>query len=166
MKPVVFTLFLLVIAGYLLPGCAPVADPRQGGLFGYSPELYEQRAAERRQRLGQLEAETVRQQKEKEGMTSALAAKGKEVAGLKEKTASLEKDLSSLRASLQQQEEKTAAAGKRKRQLEQRLRELEEEFRQLNSSAVTLSEKQQKLQRLQQEKEKLQKEAELLSTLY
>ena len=47
---------LLFCVAVLQFGCAgQTSDPRQGGLFSYNPEAYEQRAQERKERLAAIE---------------------------------------------------------------------------------------------------------------
>ena len=65
----------------LLNGCAGgTTDPRKGGLFSYDPAAYEQRLAEREQKLSSIENDTAAQ---------------------KHKSARLKKDLSSEKSKIQ-----------------------------------------------------------------
>jgi len=53
-----------LIGAWVLSGCAgQTTDPRQGGLFSYDPDAYEQRIAERKARLEALESDTAVQEK-------------------------------------------------------------------------------------------------------
>lgn len=39
-------------------GCATTTDPRQGGLFSYNPDAYEQRLNDRRDKVASIEKDT------------------------------------------------------------------------------------------------------------
>ncbi len=158
-----FSVSLLFISSQ---GCSPVADPHKGGLFGYSPELYEQRAAEKKEKLKQLEDEGARAKSQQSKMNTDLVAQKKALAQIKEKTAALEADLNKLRTTLSDQQQSTTAAKKKKQELIQHLAALEKESQELHTNDLSLAKKQERIEELEREKKRLQEEAELLSTMY
>lgn len=54
--------FLLILGAVSLSSCAYTGDPNQGGLFGWSQGMANDRIAVREQRLQQLERENAYQQ--------------------------------------------------------------------------------------------------------
>ncbi len=55
---------LTFAAAVLLSGCAgQTTDPRQGGLFSYDPKAYDQRLADRENRLAELDHDNAVQSK-------------------------------------------------------------------------------------------------------
>jgi chromosome segregation ATPase len=94
-------LAILVILATALAvfGCATTDDPRQGGLFGYNPDAYQQRIAEReatlatlkkedaaqRKRTVQLEQDQRRQQSEKDAANHRLAEMDRQIGVIEKK---------------------------------------------------------------------------------
>jgi septal ring factor EnvC (AmiA/AmiB activator) len=75
-------LYVLVL---VLAGCATTTDPRQGGLFSYSPKAYQQRLDERRNTLAALgnnAEEQQRLEREAEEKRQVLAEQKKQLAAL------------------------------------------------------------------------------------
>ena len=53
-----------ILGALLLAGCAgQTTDPRQGGLFSYDPDAYQQRIADREDHLGAVKNDTSVQKK-------------------------------------------------------------------------------------------------------
>ncbi len=53
-----------ILAILILGGCAgTTTDPRQGGLFSYNPNAYEQRLADRERHLSDIEQDTAAQKR-------------------------------------------------------------------------------------------------------
>lgn len=53
-----------VLAVLIFSGCAgTTTDPRQGGLFSYDPNAYEQRLADRESHLSNIEQDTAAQKR-------------------------------------------------------------------------------------------------------
>ncbi len=58
-----------------LNGCAGgTTDPRQGGLFSYDPDAYEQRLAEREKKLSSIEKDTAAQKHKSARLKKDLAS--------------------------------------------------------------------------------------------
>ena len=56
--------FIAGVALLLLNGCAGgTTDPRQGGLFSYDPNAYEQRLSDRERQLSGIEQDTAAQKR-------------------------------------------------------------------------------------------------------
>ena len=82
MKKALFTtLGLVVLLG--ASGCNMTDDPRQGGLFSYSPDKYERRLQDREARLASIEAEQAAEERQSSSLSRDLTVKQKEVAKLK-----------------------------------------------------------------------------------
>ncbi len=59
----------------LLNGCAGgTTDPRQGGLFSYNPNAYEQRLSDRERHLSSIENDTAAQKQKKDRLKRDLAS--------------------------------------------------------------------------------------------
>lgn len=66
--------FISGIALLVLNGCAgQTTDPRKGGLFSYDPAAYEQRLAERENRLSAIEHDTAVQKHKSARLKKDLA---------------------------------------------------------------------------------------------
>src|SRR5262245_1379725 len=75
----------LYILVFVLTGCATTTDPRQGGLFSYNPQAYQQRLDERRNTLAALGNNAEEQQRlkrEAEEKRQVLAEQKKQLAAL------------------------------------------------------------------------------------
>jgi len=75
----------LYVLVFVLTGCATTTDPRQGGLFSYNPQAYQQRLDERRNTLAALgnnAAEQQRLEREAEEKRQVLAEQKKQLVAL------------------------------------------------------------------------------------
>ena len=75
----------LYVLLFALTGCATTTDPRQGGLFSYSPKAYQQRLDERQktlEALGDNAAEQQRLEREAEEKRQVLAEQKKQLVAL------------------------------------------------------------------------------------
>ena len=75
----------LYVLLFVLTGCATTTDPRQGGLFSYNPQAYQQRLDERRNTLAALgnnAAEQQRLEREAEEKREVLAEQKKQLVAL------------------------------------------------------------------------------------
>jgi len=75
----------LYVLVFVLTGCATTTDPRQGGLFSYNPQAYQQRLDERRNTLAALgnnAAEQQRLEREAEEKREVLAEQKKQLVAL------------------------------------------------------------------------------------
>ena len=162
----ILLLSLSLCATLFLSGCFGASDnPREGGLFGYSPDAYQQRQDERRSILQGVEAQTeeekaisrgleqerssrqatiTRQEKELKAIDSELAATSRKLNALKTETADGEKKLIELKA---RHASLSAAKGT------------------LEKSRDDTGYKQREIERLQRELRKLEEEADALSRM-
>lgn len=75
-------IYILVasITMLLLNGCAgKTTDPRQGGLFSYSPDAYEQRLVSRENHLVSIENDTTKQKKKSVRLKQNLTSEKKKL---------------------------------------------------------------------------------------
>ena len=75
----------LYVLVFVLTGCATTTDPRQGGLFSYNPQAYQQRLDERRNTLAALgnnAEEQQRLEREAEEKRQVLAEQKKQLVAL------------------------------------------------------------------------------------
>lgn len=64
----------------LLNGCTGgTTDPRQGGLFSYNPDAYEQRLADRERHLSSVENDTATQKRKNAQLKRNLASEKKKM---------------------------------------------------------------------------------------
>jgi hypothetical protein len=67
--------FITGVTLLLLNGCAGgTTDPRQGGLFSYDPNAYEQRLADRERHLSSIENDTAAQKRKSNRLKRDLAS--------------------------------------------------------------------------------------------
>jgi hypothetical protein len=67
--------FMTGVTFLLLNGCAGgTTDPRQGGLFSYDPNAYEQRLADRERHLSSIENDTAAQKRKSKRLKRNLAS--------------------------------------------------------------------------------------------
>ena len=143
--PVVILLSCTVL---LSAGCFGAStNPREGGLFGYSPEAYEARQQERQARLEQ----------KKQLKLAQVSKQKQEMAALSTEIDRLSGKVSSLKQGNRQQQEGAAA-------LEQRQKNLQKANSALQTQPDSAA-KQQKLLQLREELRQLEEEAEYLSNL-
>jgi hypothetical protein len=66
--------YLLILSLSALSSCAYTGDPSEGGLFGYSGRMFEQRVAEKHAVIGNIEGDTARQRAEAERLQRQINA--------------------------------------------------------------------------------------------
>jgi chromosome segregation ATPase len=85
---------LLILLLALTAGCGPTTtDPRQGGLFSYNPEAYEQRLQQRRAEKQRLEQENQQLQKEQQDLEAQSDLTRAERARLRRQLGDMDQDL-------------------------------------------------------------------------
>lgn len=87
---------LVIMALMLAAGCATTEDPRKGGLFGYNPDAYERRLAERREVLAQEENRQAFQKQETATLEASVQAKQSEKDHYEAEMAKMDNDLDRL----------------------------------------------------------------------
>jgi chromosome segregation ATPase len=152
----------LYVLVFVLTGCATTTDPRQGGLFSYSPKAYEQRLEERRQTLRALDKnaeELPRLEHEAEERRQVLAEQKKQLIALETELTNVHQRVAMYQA---QNQEKAAE----KTRLERDIRQAEAQLRALKKDESVgsdgVEEKQANIQRLRADIEKLSKVLNLL----
>lgn len=166
LKSLVITSLTLVVT-ILAISCTPVADPRQGGLFGYSPQDYERRIKEREDRLHQAEATGAEQQAQREDLQTQVGETKVERDKLKTELSSFDKDLDKLRRQLQAQKSANPITQEKQQQLEGELNALRQNSwrtgKQLDSGNVT--DKEREIAQLKKRLADLMEEAEILGRM-
>lgn len=153
---------LIALAAFIgATGCNTTDDPRQGGLFSYSPAKYEKRLQDREAKLSQIEAEQMAEEQENSALRKQVADKQKEVNTLKSQLSYEQKKVDGMLASLKKSKKANAA----------QVAELAEKNRQLKkqtAAANSISDneaKKKEIIRLQKELRELEEEADALSRL-
>ena len=90
------TMYILSIL-FLMTGCATTGDPRQGGLFGWSEEMAQDRLAERQNTVQYLEQEQYAQQSRSEYLEMTAAEKQSQKAALTRQIAQLDREIAAKR---------------------------------------------------------------------
>ena len=141
----------------LLSGClgANTGDPRQGGLFGYSPRNYDQRIQDREARNQQAEEESTRLQEETAALENQKKQKQANVAAQKRDLNQVNAEIRSLKANIRRAQTTPAsatgknkaqkaakvgrAAGESEAQKAAKIRSMQEELKRLEAEADALS---------------------------
>jgi hypothetical protein len=151
--------------GALLTGCAgQTTDPRQGGLFSYNPDAYEQRLRDRRDQLTQVEQANQSEEARTSGLRAEQSAQLEEKAALERQLKKLSSSIASLEKDVKKKRAATATQQKERQRI---LHELQT----LQSSARTADdmedpeEKRLELERLKAKRDQLEKEASNLMKL-
>ena len=116
------SILLVLCATFMLSGCiATTTDPSKGGLFSYSPEAYEQRKAERQDRLAELQREQIAEERRQQALNKKLGSQRQERAAMQKKISNATKESGVLRKQLdsysaQNEQQQAALADLKKRQ--------------------------------------------------
>jgi archaellum component FlaC len=111
-----------------LVGCATTDDPRQGGLFSYNPKAYEQRLAERRAALQEIQAQQQSEEDRSRQLQDGLAAKKSNLDRQKSLLDALDNDLTEIRKGLDAYLTKTSAQSAEKSRLENEVNRLKSQI--------------------------------------
>lgn len=163
MKPSLF-LFPLILC--LLAACGPQStDPREGGLFSYSPKAYEQRLKDRRETLGQT-------QEERDAAEQQAVALEREAGTIRQKkTAVLQdlddmgKDLDRIEAGLISSASRFDAHAVEKQKINKEITAIREQLKGVPAKSDDVKAQEQEAQRLRQRLQTLMAEAEALMNL-
>jgi len=158
-------ILLSLCAVLLLTGCQTTTDPSKGGLFSYSPRAYEQRAAEKQERLDDLYWEQDEEEERRAALQQTAAQKKSEHAAMQQQlqranteSANLKKRLDSFKAQNTTQEAALA-------DLKNRQARLQADIQASRSSRGPEGARQAEAERLRREVERLAKDTEALSAL-
>lgn len=148
----------------MLGGCmGGSTNPREGGLFSYNPEAYEQRQQERQARLAAIEDE----QRRESGRTATLegerAAKTDTVARQQRQVQGVEKDLAAAKRSLNSIKAANAAQEQRLADLRSRAGQLDEATAKASAAPDTAARKAE-LERLKKEAARLKRDIDVLAS--
>ena len=145
----------------LLSGClgANTGDPRQGGLFGYSPKNYEQRIQDRENRYQEVKDENSWLQEESASLEKQKKQKQANVAAQKRDLNQVNSEISSLKAKIRREQAAQTAQNKARKTVK---------TRQAAPAAVTgesEAQKAAKIRSMQEELKRLEAEADALSRM-
>ena len=147
-------------------GCGGITDPRFGGLFSYSPEAYEQRLQERRERLKEFERQEIAEQQRSQNLNrdadsrrQANQAMQNKLKAINAESSKLQRNLNNFKAA----NDKQAATLK---SLQTRLASLNNDSKRVETAkSMGDDEKRVEAERLKREIDRLVKEASILSQL-
>jgi septal ring factor EnvC (AmiA/AmiB activator) len=149
----------------LLAGCAgQTTDPRQGGLFSYNPQAYEQRLQDRRGHLSQVEQANRAAETESAALESERASRQKEKAALQRQVRQLSASISTMEKDVKGKQAKTAMQQQEQQRILAELKSLQASSRKTDNIEDP-EEKRLEIQRLQKRRDQLEKEAASLMRL-
>ena len=150
----------------LMCSCATTEDPREGGLFGYNPEAYEKRKAEREAKLKELEAEKAAAKQTTDDLENEKARKTQQNVELEEKSKRLDQEIGKLDDLIANMRVRTEDQRKRLWGINVKLDAVKKELAEVKAASTMSSElKEKEIERLQQKLDQLLAEAEELSKL-
>lgn len=159
-KTFVVSLFLTM----LLAGCAgQTSDPRQGGLFSYNPEAYEQRLRERQHLLAQEEQATRSAEEETALLEAEKTSRAQKKAGLEKQLRQLNTSVVSLEQQIQSRQGTTEAQKKERQRILAEIAALQASTQAAES--LEDAEKRRELERLEKKRDDLEQEAASLMLL-
>lgn len=148
----------------LLSGCMGAStNPREGGLFGYSPEAYEQRQRERENKLAGIEAEQRREVGQTSGLEAQRTTKARTVSQQQKELQTVEKNLSAATKKLNATKAISAEQEARLAKLRERANGLESATAKASAGSDSAARKAE-LERLREESALLQRDIDMLST--
>ena len=112
MKRIVICLFTI-----LSVGCATTDDPREGGLFGYSPTAYEARLEQRRQNLTALQQNQQQEEAQARQLESDVQTRQAALESERARLRGLDDDLARLQQNINQYQARTSAQQAEKQRL-------------------------------------------------
>lgn len=148
----------------LLSGCLGAStNPREGGLFGYSPEAYEQRQQEREAKLAAIENEQRREAGQTSELETQRTTKARTVSQQQKELQAVEKNLSAATKKLNATKAANAGQEARLNELRNRATGLEKATVKASSGSDSAA-RAAELKRLKQEAARLEKDINMLST--
>ena len=159
------TILLPLALTATLCGCAgQTTDPRQGGLFSYNPDAYEQRLRNRQEHLTAVEQATESEQVRASELEGEQAALGQEKAALQRQVRKLSAAAVSLEKEVRAKQTRTAAQAKERQRILAELGTIKASTR-TTDAIDDPEEKRLELERLKAKQDKLEKEAANLMRL-
>lgn len=155
----------VILACLLLSGCTRNPDPRQGGLFGYSPDLYQQRIEEKNAQLQNVEEDTAVESGKTVSLERDILSEKRRVSKLQQKVNKASRDIKEVQRSLDRMELQSSKAEKTRAELEIKLASLQKSFQQSSAPEGDIVRQEAEIKSLESQLAELMKEAELLGTL-
>ncbi len=156
---------ILFAAAALLAGCAGgSADPRAPGIFNYNPDAYEQRAQEKKNRLGAIEQENKSLRSESSKLEMDKTAHLMEKEAVEKELKAISTSVSSLEKSVKSKQTKTAVQQKEQQRLLAELKSVKSSTKATDNIADP-EEKKIELERLKKRRDELEKDAANLTKL-
>ncbi|HQN17957.1 MAG TPA: hypothetical protein PKV86_02405 [Syntrophobacteraceae bacterium] len=148
-------------------GCATTDDPRQGGLFGYNPEAYQRRIADREAALKSIEEQRAQQEQESVQLKETLAQKQAEKDALSAKLAQLNTNVSQIEQKIKKAKVQTANQEKQRARLAGEMKSVKGRLGELTSSSgdENVEAKRAEVEKLQRQVDHLLEEADALSKM-
>ena len=165
-------ILLSLCAIMLLAGCQTTTDPSKGGLFSYSPTAYEQRAAERQERLNELQREQAAEEQRRAALQQTAAQKQDELAAMQQKlqianaeSADLKKKLDAFKAQNAAQQAALTDLKARQARLQADIQTSQSEIGEMAALGGWEDELEAVAEQLRREIERLARDTEALSAL-
>jgi chromosome segregation ATPase len=150
----------------LLGGCfGASSDPHEGGIFGYSPETYEQRKQEREDQLRGLEDDTRRQKAEAQTLEQERDGKEKKYASLNKQSEALKREVAALSRELKALKVETADQQKLLDSLKRQAAELAGSVQEDHRAGGDAAAEQSRLRELRRRLQQLQQQADGLRSV-
>jgi len=164
MKKTLLTSSVILVC-LLLFGCTRNPDPRQGGLFGYSPDLYQQRIDQKNAQLQSVEEDTAVEGGKTVSLEKDVFSERLRVSKLQQKVNRASRDIKEVQRSLNRMKLQSSKAEKTRAELEKKLAALQSRFQQSSAPEGDLVRQEAEIKSLESQLTELMKEAELLGTL-
>ena len=146
-------------------GCATCDDPRQGGLFGYNPDVYKQRIAEREARLQALKEANAAEKERTRALQQAVQSQQNQQEYYRHKVDALDQGIVQLEQTLQARRSQTAGQKEAYARVAASLEEVKAKRQEVEQSAPNTEAKQRQIDELNAQIDRLLLEAEALSTM-
>lgn len=155
-------LFVLICL-FILPACETTTNPKEGGLFSYSPQAYEARKTQRQERLKELQRQQVAEEQRKGDLETTSKAKKAERDSWQKKVNAANKDVASLKKELDGFQAKNEKQAQTLATLKERQARLSGELNSVKN--MSQEEKRIEAERLRKEVERLTNDVAALSAL-
>ncbi|MBM9519414.1 hypothetical protein JWG39_06215 [Desulforhopalus vacuolatus] len=164
MKKIILT-SSVILACLLFSGCTHNPDPRQGGLFGYSPNLYQQRIDQKNAELQSVEENTAVEGGKTVSLESDVFSERLRVSKLQQKVNKASRNIKDLQRRLDRMKFQSSKAEKTRAELEKKLASLQNSFQRSSAPKGDIARQEAEIKSLESQLLELMKEAELLGTL-
>jgi phosphate starvation-inducible protein PhoH len=149
----------------LLTGCQTTSDPSKGGLFSYSPKAYEQRAAERQERLNELQREQAAEEQRRVALQQTAAQKQSEHSAMQQQLQRVNAESADLKKRLDTVKVMNAAQQAALDDIKAHQARLQADIQAAQAGTGSEAARQAEAQRLRREIVRLARETEALSNL-